>query len=134
MLFVTGCLGASAFADSEAQEITVHEQRAIVAEFQELLEAEYVLEDNLSLFTGGFESSIEAGLYSQPQSTEDFSKVYQILQEYTHAWYNMSIPISCSTADSERLRGRSADFLSSGKARWQLPVYTDRNGRKPFAE
>jgi hypothetical protein len=74
MLFVTGCLGASAFADSEAQELTVHEQRAIVAEFQELLEAEYVLEDNLSLFTDGFESAIEAGLYSQPQSTEDFSK------------------------------------------------------------
>jgi len=74
MLFVTCGLGTFTFADSETQELTVHEQRAIVAEFQELLEAEYVLEDKLSLFTDGFESAIEAGLYSQPQSTEDFSK------------------------------------------------------------
>ena len=75
MLFVTWCLGASAFADSEAQILTVHEQRAIVAEFQELIEAEYVLEEKLSLFKIGFESAIEAGRYGQPQSGEDFSKM-----------------------------------------------------------
>jgi len=74
ILFVIFGFGAFAIADSGTQELTVHEQRAIVAEFQELLESEYVLEDKLSLFTDGFESAIEAGLYSQPQSTADFAK------------------------------------------------------------
>jgi hypothetical protein len=75
LMLLTACsLGTLAFADSEIQELTVHEQRAIVADFQELLEAEYVLEDKLSLFRVGFENAIGAGIYSQPQTPEDFLK------------------------------------------------------------
>ena len=74
MLFVTWCPGNFAIADSGTQKLAVNEQRAIVAEFLELLEAEYVLEGKLSVFTDDFQSAIEAGLYSQPLSTEDFSK------------------------------------------------------------
>lgn len=82
ILFVTSGLGTWAFADSQVPKLTAHEQRVIIAEFQELLAAEYVLEDKLSLFTEGLVSAIDAGVYSQPQNTAEFpEKTNRIIQD-----------------------------------------------------
>ena len=82
LLFVTSGFGTCAIANSQVPNLTAHEQRAIIAEFQALLATEYVLEDKLSLFTEGFVSAIDAGVFSQPQSTAEFAeKTNKIIQE-----------------------------------------------------